>query len=205
MTQTLLAKNVNIRDLIDQFGLQLVRDREFFTEWREDLPELTAAEMQTLDVVREGFFNLIQYPPYLEKPVQISILSPLLLLAGFFLHPFQIRAEQSTEIISQDEGIVIRGQLDLIVLREQFWVLVIESKGFSYSFDAGWAQLLSYMLANPNQDQPCFGLITNGESFVFLKLVNGSPPRYGMSGQFSLLNDEDIYHVLKIMKRFGQM
>lgn len=127
-----------------------------------------------------------------------------MLLAGFFLNPFQIGAEQSTEIVSEDEGVVIRGQLDLIILREQFWVLVIESKRFSYSFDAGWAQLLAYMLENPNQSEPCFGLITNGESFVFLKLVYSSPPQYGMSGQFSLLNDGDIYRVLKIMKRLGQ-
>ena len=205
MTQTLQARNVTIRDLIDQFGLQWVRDEHFFPEWQENLPKLTEQEKQVLDRVREGFFNLSQYPPLLEKTVQVSVLSPLLLLADFFLSPFQIKAEQSTEIVSEDDGVVIRGQLDLIVLKEQFWVLVIESKGFSYSFEPGWAQLLAYMLANPNHDRPCFGMITTGASFVFLKLVNSTPPQYAMSGQFSLLNEGDIDRVLQIMKRLGQL
>ena len=59
MVQTLQTRNVNIRDLIDQFGLQLVRDRHFFSEWQENLPELTDQEKQFLDKVREGFFNLM--------------------------------------------------------------------------------------------------------------------------------------------------
>ena len=205
MVQTLQARNVNIRDLIDQFGLQMVRDRHFFTEWQTDLPELTDQEKQLLDKVRDGFFNLMQYPPYLEKAVQVSVLSPLLLLADFFLHPFQIKTEQSTEIVSEDEGVIIRGQLDLIVLKEQFWVLVIESKGFAYSPESGLAQLLSYMLANPEIEKPGFGLLMNGFDFRFIKLLK-NPARYGLSNQFNILNDgNELYSVLQIMKRLGEL
>jgi hypothetical protein len=205
MVQTLQARSVNIRDLIDQFGLQMVRDRHFFTEWQKDLPELTDQEKQLLDKVRDGFFNLMQYPPYLEKSVQISILSPLLLLADFFLHPFQIKTEQSTEIVSEDEGVIIRGQLDLIVLKEQFWVLVIESKGFAYSSESGLAQLLFYMLANPEIEKPGFGLLMNGFDFRFIKLLK-KPARYGLSNQFNILNDgNELYSVLQIMKRLGEL
>jgi hypothetical protein len=206
MTQTLLARNVDIRNLIDQFGLQLVRDEQFFTEWQENLPQLTAQEKQFLDKVREGLFNLIQYPPYLEKAVQISVLSPLLFLADFFLPPFHIRAEQSTEIVSEDEGVAIRGQLDLIILKENFWVLVIESKELSYSPQLGLAQLLSYMLANPASDRPCFGMLTNGASFTFLKLSKENPPQYAMSDQYDVLNQgNELYPVLQIMKRLSQL
>ena len=205
MVQTLQARNVNIRDLIDQFGLQMVRDRHFFTEWQTDLLELTDQEKQLLDKVRDGFFNLMQYPPYLEKAVQVSVLSPLLLLADFFLHPFQIKTEQSTEIVSEDEGVIIRGQLDLIVLKEQFWVLVIESKGFAYSPESGLAQLLSYMLANPETEKPGFGLLMNGFDFRFIKLLK-NPARYGLSNQFNILNDgNELYSVLQIMKRLGEL
>ncbi|HEY9897387.1 MAG TPA: restriction endonuclease subunit R [Candidatus Sericytochromatia bacterium] len=205
MVQTLQARNVNIRDLIDQFGLQMVRDRHFFTEWQEDLPEPTDQEKQLLDKVRDGFFNLMQYPPYLEKAVQVSVLSPLLLLADFFLHPFQIKTEQSTEIVSEDEGVIIRGQLDLIVLKEQFWVLVIESKGFAYSPESGLAQLLSYMLANSETEKPGFGLLMNGFDFRFIKLLK-NPARYGLSNQFNILNDgNELYSVLQIMKRLGEL
>ncbi len=205
MTQTIQARNVNIRDLMEQFGLRLVRDRQFFTEWHEDLPELTEQEKQYLDKVREGFFNLMQYPPYLEKAVQISVLSPLLFLADFFLPPFHIKAEQSTEIVSEDEGMIIRGQLDLIVLKERLWVLVIESKEFSYSPEAGLAQLLSYMLANSEAEKPCFGMITNGFDFRFIKLLK-NPARYGVSNQFNILNEgNELYPILQIMKRLGQL
>lgn len=205
MVQTLQARNVTIRDLIDDFKLELVRDRDFFTEWREHLPELTDQEKQTLDIVQAGFFNLMEYPPYLEKAVQISVLSPLLLLGGFFLYPFQIRAEQSTEIVSEDEGVVIRGQLDLIILKERFWVLVIESKGFAYSAETGLAQLISYMLANPEVEKPCFGMLANGLGFRFVKLLKHSS-RYAVSDQFNLLDDGNkLYPVLQIMKRLGQL
>ncbi|KAM3093386.1 restriction endonuclease subunit R [Phormidesmis sp. 146-35] len=205
MTQVLQSRTINIRDLIDQFGLQLVRDRQFFTEWHEDLSELNEQEKQFLDKVREGFFNLMQYPPYLEKAVQISVLSPLLFLADFFLPPFHIRAEQSTEIVSEDEGVIIRGQLDLIVLKERFWVLVIESKGFAYSPEVGLAQLLSYMLADPEPKKPCFGLLTNGLDFSFIKLSK-NPARYGVSNRFNILNEgNELYSVLQIMKRLGQL
>lgn len=205
MTQTLLARNVTIRDLIDQFGLQLVRDRDFFPEWQCELPELSEQEKQFLDKVREGVLNLMQSPPYLEKAVQISVLSPLLFLANFFLPPFHIKAEQSTEIVTEDEGIQIRGQLDLIGLKERFWVLVVESKEFSYSPEAGLAQLLSYMLANPDPEKPGFGLITNGFGFRFIKLVK-HPARYAVSNQFNLLNQgNELYPVLQIMKYLGQL
>ncbi len=205
MTQTIQARNVNIRDLIEQFGLQLVRDRQFFTEWHDGLPELTEQEKQYLDRVREGFFNLMQYPPYLEKAVQITVLSPLLFLAGFFLPPFHIKAEQSTEIVSEDEGVIIRGQLDLIVLKEGFWVLVVESKGFSYSPESGLAQLLSYMLASPNDEKPCYGLLTNGLDFSFVKLLK-TPAQYAVSNRFNILDEgNELYSVLQIMKRLGQL
>ena len=41
MVQTIQAKNITIRDLIDNFGIQFVEDLQFFPEWQENLPELT--------------------------------------------------------------------------------------------------------------------------------------------------------------------
>ena len=59
MVQTLQAKNITLRDLIDNFGIQLVRDESFFQEWQTDLPEATAVEKQFLDRVVDGFINLL--------------------------------------------------------------------------------------------------------------------------------------------------
>jgi len=44
MVQKLPAKDIDIRYLIDNFGLQLIEDEQFFREWQDDLPKLTDLE-----------------------------------------------------------------------------------------------------------------------------------------------------------------
>ncbi|UBF29349.1 restriction endonuclease subunit R [Kovacikia minuta CCNUW1] len=206
MVQTLQASNVNLRVLIDTFGLQRRRDDQFFGEWREDLPELTDSEKQFLNKVKEGFLNLVDHPPIQERAVQVSILGPMLFLADFYLPPFHIQTEKSIEISEEDEGVVIRGQVDILLVKEQFWIMVIESKGFSFSTEAGLAQLLAYMLANPHSSRPGFGMMATGGIFQFVKLVQGNPPQYAISDQFGTLNQVNgIYEVFRILKRIGQL
>ncbi len=205
MAQTLQAKDVTLRDLMDNFKLQLVRDEQFFLEWQEDLPSLTQFEKDSLDRVREGYFNLITDPPLIEKTIQLAVLSPLFFLAGFYLPPFQIKAEKSIEITAEDEGTIIRGQIDILLIKEQFWVMAIESKRASFSIEAGLAQLLSYMLANPHPDRPGFGMIASGSDYIFVKLVRGETAKYSTSEQFAMRNRNDLYEVFKILKRISQL
>jgi len=62
------------------------------------------------------------------------------------------------------------------------------------------------MLASPVPQKPCFGLITNGDSYVFLKLVIAESPTYGVSRVFDLMNPgNDLYHVLGILKNIRQL
>lgn len=98
MVQTIQAKNVTLRTLIDDFGIQLVRNDQFFHEWQENLPEVTAEEKQYLDRIIEGFFNLLDYPPLLEGVIRMSVVDPLLFLGGFYFSPFHVRSEPSIEI-----------------------------------------------------------------------------------------------------------
>lgn len=50
MVTTIPAKSVNLRFLIEEFGLQRVQDSsQFFPEWQEELPEITVLEKQLLD------------------------------------------------------------------------------------------------------------------------------------------------------------
>lgn len=206
MVQTIQAKDITLRDLVTQFGIQLVRDEQFFREWQDDLLEITDSEKQLLDRVQAGYFNLLNYPPLLEDAIKLAVLSPLLYLAGFYLFPFHIRSEQSIQITEEDEGVIITGKIDVLVLKEQLWVMVIESKKASFSIEAGLAQILAYMLANPNPEQPSFGMITTGGSFVFIKLVKGEIPRYATSRVFELFNPgNDLYSVLSILKRISQI
>jgi hypothetical protein len=206
MALTLQARTITLRDLIEKFGLQLVRQQQFFPEWQTELPQVTEAEKQFLDKVRDSYFNLVDYPPLLEKAVQLSILSPLLFLGDFYLPPFHIRAEESVEIAVEDEGTIIHGNLDIFLLKNQFWVMAIESKEVSFSIEAGLAQLLTYMLANPHPERPGFGMVTTGGSFIFVKLVRGELPRYATSKIFELRNPgNELYDVLSIMRRIGQL
>ena len=108
MVQKLPAKDIDIRYLIDNFGLQLIEDEQFFREWQDDLPKLTDLEKQLLDRLKTGFINLLQYPLLLENVVKLSVVGPLLFIAGFYLSPFLVKAEKSIEVQEEDEGVIIR-------------------------------------------------------------------------------------------------
>jgi hypothetical protein len=206
MSETILAKDVTLHDLEGKFHLQLVEDPQFFPEWQTDLPTIDEHERQFLDKLRAGYFNLIKYPSLLENTVQMAVLGPLLYLADFFLAPFHIRSEVSVSISDVDEEITVEGKIDILALKEHLWVVVIESKRAAFSIEAGLAQLLSYMLANPAPNHLNFGLITTGGSSVFVKLVDGQTPQYALSRIFELRNPgNDLYAVLSVLKRFREL
>lgn len=206
MVQTIAIKTVTLHDLEIKFGLQLVEDVQFFREWQDDLPEISELEKQQLDRVKASYSNLLKYPPMLENTVRMVALSPLLDLAGFYLPPFRITSEKSVEISLEDEGVIYKGQMDVLTLFEQIWILVIESKQATFSLETGRAQLLDYMLANPNSNKSTFGLITNGASFRFIKLVKEPASQYALSKMFNIFNPgNDLYDVLRVLKRLGEL
>ena len=208
MVQTIQAKDVTLEGLETLFHLQQVEDEQFFREWQDDLPEITDWQKQLLDQVKTGYFNLIKKPPLLEKPVNIAVVSPLLFIGQFFLSPFYLRAEKNVEISAEDEeqGVIVKGNLDTLVLKDQLWVMVIESKQARFSIEAGLAQILAYMLGNPHPEKPCFGMITTGGSFIFVKLVKGETPQYATSDLFGIGNRKNnLYDVLKVLKRLIQL
>ncbi len=206
MVQTIQAKDITLNQLRTIFRLQLVEDDDFFREWQDDLPEITDAEKQALDRVKASYFNLIEYPPMLENTVKMVVLAPVLDLAGFFLSPFHVKSEKSIEIAEEDEGTIIRGQIDVLVVREQLWFMVIEAKKAAFSIEEGLAQILAYMLATPHPQKPVFGMICTGNSFIFIKLVLGENPRYATSNLFDVRNrGNDLYKVLKIFKQLAKI
>ena len=206
MVATIQAKNIDLRYLIDNFGLQLVQDDQFFLEWQENLPEITDLDKQLLDKVKAGYFNLLNYPPLLEDIVRMAILDPILFIGDFYLAPFYVKSEESIDIAVEDEGVIIKGKIDTLVLKDQFWVMVIESKKAAFSIEEGLAQILAYMLGNPHPDKPSFGMINTGGSFIFIKLVKGKTPQYCTSDIFDIRNrGNELYSVLRILKRLSQL
>jgi len=206
MVQTIQAKDVDLRYLITNFGIQFVEDEQFFREWQDDLSEITDLEKQLLDKVKAGYLNLLNYPPMLEDVVRMAVLDPILFIGDFYLSPFYVKSEQTIDIAEKDDDVIIKGRIDTLVLKDQFWVMVIESKQAAFSIEEGLAQILAYMLGNPNPDQPSFGMITTGGSFVFIKLVKGAIPRYATSRVFITRNPgNELYSVFRILKRLSQI
>jgi hypothetical protein len=206
MVQTIQARNVALNELETNFKIEWVEDDQFFREWQDDLPEITDYEKQRLDRVKASYRNLLKHPPLLENTVKMVVLSPFLDLADFYLSPFHVTSEKSVEIVAEDEGIIVRGQLDVLALFQEFWVVVIESKQAAFSLEVGVPQLLAYMLANLNSDRPTYGLLMNGSNFLFVKLVKRETPQYAFSRWFSMFNPgNDLYTVLSILKRLGEL
>lgn len=204
MVQVLQANAIDLGQLGENFGLVRSPDAQFFPEWQTNLPELTVAEQQTLDEVKAEFAHLSQHD-VLEPIVKLVVLSPLLKMAGFFLAPFRITAEKQVEILTEDEGLVVRGLIDFLVFRDQIWVVTIEAKRAAYSLQVALPQLLLYMLASPSRHTHLFGLVTNGSEFRFVKLLKQEPPLYATSNLLAIDDGEDLYTVAQVLKRLGQL
>ena len=204
MVQLIQGKDITLAQLIDEFGLQLADDEHFFSEWQDDLPELTDLEKQSLNEVKTEYLHLSKYP-ILEPVVKMVVLSPLLRLAGFYQPPFYIASEQEVKISSEDEGTIVRGRIDILVFHPPFWVLVIEAKRADYSLVPAIPQALAYMLADATSAKPVFGFITNGNEFRFIKLTKQVTPRYALSYTLSLNRGDDLHTVVKVLKHLAHL
>lgn len=195
--QTLPIEQLTLYDLEQQFGLQEVADRAFFSEGQGELPELGPAEQERLARVEAAYANL-ERRSLLENTVKLAIVAPLLDLAGLFFPPFYITTEKAVEITATTDSLTLKGRLDVLVLKDQLWVLVIESKRAEFSLKVGIPQALDYMMAAPDSPLPLYGLVTNGSSFVFLKLVG---QQYARSKELILDQDDGLAKTLQIMKK----
>jgi Type I restriction enzyme R protein N terminus (HSDR_N) len=205
MVQAIPATEVTLRELKQAFGLQMAQDPNFFTEWSEAHAALSEAEQQLLDRVKANFLELMEDPPMLENSVKMVVLAPLLDLAGFYHKPFRIETETSVAVELEDEGLVIRGRIDVLVLKNRLWLLVIESKRSDFAVTRAIPQALAYLLGNTDIAQPTFGMITNGNEFLFLKATHQPNAEYANSRLFSLVNpSNDLYVVLQVLKRLGE-
>jgi predicted type IV restriction endonuclease len=140
------------------------------------------------------------------------VLAPLLDLAGLYRRPFRITTETSIEIELEDEDRCIRGRIDVLVVRDSLWLVVIESKRSDFSVSRALPQTLAYMLGNPQADRATFGLITNGTEFMFLKTQQRETgeteatrlSQYATSRLFSLFNPgNELAQVLVILKHLA--
>lgn len=195
MVQTLPIEQLTLYNLDRQFGLQEVNG-SFFPEWQGELPTLSAAEQERLARVEAAYANL-ERRSLLENTVKLAVVAPLLDLAGLFLPPFYVTTEKSVEITTVTDELTLKGRIDVLVIKDQLWALVIASKRAEFSLKVGIPQLLGYMAAAPDSSLPLYGLVTNGSSFVFLKMVDR---QYARSKELILDQDGGLAETLQIMK-----
>jgi hypothetical protein len=208
MTQTFPIERTlkTFSQLQTQFNLQRSTDDQFFTEWLNTDSELTQKEQETLDAIRQKYFYQLSHNQLGEETIKLIVLSPLLDLANFFAPPFRFTTETTVQIQVESNDVIYRGRIDALVLQKALWVVVIESKETSFSLELAWPQTLAYMLAHPNPERPVFGMVTNGENFIFVKLQIQEFPKYELSNVFSLLpRGNQLYDVLHILKRLGRI
>jgi hypothetical protein len=200
MTATRI-KDLVLRDVHEQFDLRPTQDPDFFPEWKGSLPELSAAEREKLREIQADYLHQSEDVMH-ESAVKMVVLSPLFSLAGFYRSPFRIVAEKSIKIQAKDDGHLFRGLIDVLVLHQQLWVMVVESKLNTFSLEVARPEALTYMLANPTTMGPTFGLITNGINFRLLKLLGRE---YDESGDFSLRSQADMEQLLGVLKSLGRI
>jgi predicted type IV restriction endonuclease len=197
----------SINEAESRFNLSRNSDLQFFSEWQENLPELTQAERQTLDRIKNSYLYNSADGAMTEATVNLLLVSPLLYLADFCDPPYKLRGEKSVEIAAEERDEIYRGRIDALVLQNQFWLTLVESKQTKFSFSVAIPQALAYMMANPHPARSTFGLVTNGDSFLFIKLVKEPVAQYDLSTDFSIFArpQNELYEVLRVMKRIGAL
>ena len=201
------ASSLTLSRLRQTFGLQFNSSDRFFDEWLNNAATLTEAELKGLDRLSQNYTYLSQEEPPLEEVVKLVVVSPLLDLAGFYQFPFFVRAEVSTNIEVADEAnaMAVQGRIDILVIQDSFWILVIESKPARLDVTAGIPQALTYLLSAPNLQSSCYGMVTNGREVLFLKCDRQQDqPQYVRSPTYRLLeNTTERIQVLQGLKQIG--
>jgi len=189
-----------------RFGLVRSEDETLFPEWQMDLPELLGEERSALDVLRRQYLYQRSEGQLLEGTVTLLLVSPLLNIAGFYDPPFRVRAEESVQLVLEDSEEILQGRLDVLVLLNQLWVVVLESKKTVLSVWTALPQTLAYLMENPFPNQPSFAVMTNGDEILFVKLLPGVQRYYVLSRVFSpFTSSRELYAVLQILKRIGEV
>jgi len=193
-------------DLEQRFRLSPTNNQQFFSEWQQNLPNLTVQEQQTLEQIKQRFERHRKRGSLAEGVINQLLVSPLLTLAGLYDEPFYVTTEASIELEITEKEEILRGRIDTLIIAQQLWVLIIESKS-TIAFPVALPQIMTYMMANPNPEFPVYGLIGNGDEFMFIKMLTAGIPQYDLSNIYSLLlpHRNQLEDILQILKQIAQI
>jgi hypothetical protein len=193
---------LSVPDVEEKFQLFPCTAPTFFREWQDNLPELTAIEKAALDRLLVRFAAHRRRGILAEGAVDKLMISPLLDLVGFYEPEYEVRTEESVEFALEGDEEVLRGRIDTLIVREKIWILVIEAKR-TIMASLAMPQALSYMMCNPQPDIPSFGMITNGDEFIFLKAIAQPTPQYSASRSYSIFfptGSQDLAEMFRVLK-----
>jgi Type I restriction enzyme R protein N terminus (HSDR_N) len=195
----------NLNEAHSKLNLSQTADSEFFTEWLDNLPPLIETEQESLNRLKNRYLYYSADGAITEGRVNIIILSPLLELIGLCDPAFKIRSEQLVKVAIEngsEEETILEGFIDTLVVQNKLWVVLIESKRYGFSVMQALPQTLAYMMGNPNSETPVFGMISNGEDYIFVKLSQ-QQRQYAVSKKFTLSNPQknELFEVTQVIKQ----
>ena len=186
-----------------KFGLSRSESRDFFTEWYDQLPVSNSSDRANLEIIWRRYIYHRSGGHLLESTVMLLLVSPLLTIAGLYDPPLRIKAEESIAIDVSDSEETLQGRIDVLVLRDRLWIIVLESKKTMLSVWSALPQTLAYLMASPNGDRPTFAMLTNGDDIVFVKLEG---KQYGMSQVLSpLVNRGELEVAWQVLRKIAEI
>lgn len=197
---------LSVADVEDKFQLFPCTAPTFFREWQDNLPELNEIEKAALDRLLVRFAAHRRRGILAEGAVDKLMISPLLDLVRFYEPEYEVRTEESVEFALESDEEVLRGRIDTLIVRDCFWILVIEVKR-TIMASLAMPQALSYM-CNLQHGIPSFGMITNGDEFIFLKAIAQPTPLYSASRSYSIFfptGSQDLVEVFRVLKKIKNL
>jgi hypothetical protein len=193
-----------------KFGLSRSDLKDFFTEWYDQLPVINSSDRANLEILWRRYIYHRSGGHLLESTVMLLLVSPLLTIAGLYDPPFRIKAEESIAINVADSEETLQGRIDVLVLRDRLWIIVLESKKTMLSVWSALPQTLAYLMASPNGGgthpvgtRPTFAMLTNGDDIVFVKLEG---KQYGMSQVLSpLVNRGELEVAWQVLRKIAEI
>jgi len=193
-----------------KFGLSRSESKDFFMDWYDQLPEISPSNRANLEILWQRYIYHRSGGHLLESTVMLLSVSPLLTIAGLYDPPFRIKAEESISINISDSEETLQGRIDVLVLRDRIWIVVLESKKTMLSVWSALPQTLAYLMASPNsggthptETRPTFAMLTNGDDIVFVKLEG---KQYGMSQVLApLVNQGELEMAWRVLRKIAEI
>ena len=202
MTQTLAVNTVitNLNEAHQRLNMKPASQADFFFEWQGELPDLHQEETDTLDRLKARYRYYQADGAITESTVDFILGSPLLELLGLCDPPYKLRGEKYISVEIENGDTLLKGLIDVLVVQDDFWIVLLETKRYGFSVMQVLPQTLAY-LASANAPQ-AFGLITTGEDFLFVK-ADLQTREYDISDKFTLSTRQgnQFHKVVKIIKQ----